>query len=112
MIPVLSETYRRCTVALRQKCLGLMPLVPDLLSHGHGATKSRNQQIHRKLRSPPNSKLFLRSYSVLNREYLGRKIGFMSKRELKYTTFLSQGGQREVSCFPIKLIFTLPHLYC
>ena len=26
-------------------------------------------------------------------------------------TFLSDGRQLEVSCFPVELVFTLPHLY-
>ena len=32
--------------------------------------------------------------------------------ELKHVTFLSHRLQQEVSCFPIKLVFTPPHLYC
>ena len=32
---------------------------------------------------------------------LGKKIGFMSMKELKHDTFLSHGRQPEVSCFPV-----------
>ena len=32
-------------------------------------------------------------------------------RELKHATFLSHGRTPEVYCFPILLVFTLPHLY-
>ena len=45
-------------------------------------------------------KFFALSHLVPNKEYLGQKVGFMSKRELKYARFLSLRGQREAICFP------------
>ena len=32
-------------------------------------------------------------------------------RELKHATFLSHGRTPEVCCFPILLVFTLPHIF-
>mgnify|MGYP000713031169 CR=1 FL=1 len=62
------------------------------ISLGRGVTKP-------KLKNSKKKKTFALFYSVLNKEYLGKKIGFMN-----------HGLQREVSCFPISLAFSLPHL--
>ena len=49
---------------------------------------------------------------VLTRSWVAWCINGTIKELNKYATFLNQGKQAEVSYFPIKLVFTLSHLFC